>query len=108
MARMSDPQMVDAFIASRTWPGPGSGSGRSRISVLELPGRKTPRMSEDLKFSARSRDGREVRPSHHRTTAVQPRGPGFLDRGGLSAPRDTAGVSPRRDRVEGEKWCAAR
>src|SRR3954462_3113853 len=44
MARMSDPQMVDAFMASRTWPGPGSGFGRSRMSVLELPGRKTPRM----------------------------------------------------------------
>src|SRR4051795_8783209 len=44
MARMSDPQMVEAFMASRTWPGPGSGSGRSRISVVELPGRKTPRM----------------------------------------------------------------
>src|SRR3954454_5948178 len=44
MARMSDPQMVEAFMASRTWQGPGSGSGRSRISVVELPGRKTPRM----------------------------------------------------------------
>src|ERR1700752_2824715 len=44
MARMSEPQMVEARMASSTCPGPGSGSGSSRISVVELPGKKTPRM----------------------------------------------------------------
>src|SRR5918994_5695691 len=44
MARMSEPQMVEARMASKTSPAPGSGSGSSRMSVVELPGRKTPRM----------------------------------------------------------------
>ncbi|GAA3633243.1 hypothetical protein GCM10022236_39790 [Microlunatus ginsengisoli] len=41
--------MVEARMASSTWPGPGSGSGSSRRSVLELPGRITPRMGGSVR-----------------------------------------------------------
>src|SRR5579862_6897667 len=42
MQRMSEPQMVDAFMRRRTSPCPGTGTGTSRNSVVLLPGRKAP------------------------------------------------------------------
>ena len=44
MARMSLPQIDDAFILTSTWPWPGSGIGYSLNSTVLLPGRTTPGM----------------------------------------------------------------
>src|SRR4051794_10926394 len=42
MARRSLPQIVDARMATTTWPGPGVGSATSRRSTCRPPGRNTP------------------------------------------------------------------
>jgi hypothetical protein len=39
MQRMSDPQMVEAFMRSSTSPCPGSGTATSRSSTVLLPGK---------------------------------------------------------------------
>src|SRR3712207_6728404 len=41
---MSLPQIDDAFIFSRTWPGPGSGTSTSTCCTVLSPGRTTPFM----------------------------------------------------------------
>ena len=38
-SRVSLPQMVDAFMATSTWPGPGTGRSTSASRTVELPGR---------------------------------------------------------------------
>src|SRR5947209_4775263 len=48
MARMSLPQMDDAFIRTRTCPWLGSGTGDSRNSTVLLPGKITPAMLADV------------------------------------------------------------
>jgi hypothetical protein len=45
MARMSDPQMVEDFMRSRTWPHPGSGTAYERISAVLFPGSTAPCIS---------------------------------------------------------------
>src|SRR4051794_30882871 len=42
--------MPDALISSTTSPGPGTGSGKSMISSLRLPGNTTPFMDPPLLF----------------------------------------------------------
>src|ERR1039457_2901386 len=44
MQRMSEPQMVDAFIRSSTSPWPGTGTATSLSSTVLLPGRYAPVM----------------------------------------------------------------
>jgi hypothetical protein len=39
MQRISEPQMVEALMRSKTSPWPGTGTGTVRISTVELPGR---------------------------------------------------------------------
>ena len=45
MARMSLPQMEDAFIWTKTCPCPGVGIGCSRKATVLLPGSTTPRIA---------------------------------------------------------------
>jgi hypothetical protein len=45
MARISDPQMVEDFMRSRTWPHPGSGTAYERISAVLFPGSTAPCIS---------------------------------------------------------------
>src|SRR3954451_7367007 len=42
---MSLPQIEDAFIASSTWPGPGSGTSSRMCRTVLAPGRVTPFMT---------------------------------------------------------------
>jgi len=42
MQRMSDPQMVEAFMRSSTSPWPSSGTGAARSSTVLLPGKYAP------------------------------------------------------------------
>src|ERR1035441_4098626 len=44
MQRMSEPQMVDAFMRSSTSPWPGAGTATSCNSTVLLPGRNAPFM----------------------------------------------------------------
>src|ERR1019366_9588570 len=44
MQRMSEPQMVDAFMRSSTSPWPGAGTATSFSSTVLLPGRYAPFM----------------------------------------------------------------
>src|ERR1035441_3465552 len=44
MQRMSEPQMVDAFMRSSTSPWPGTGTATSLSSTVLLPGRYAPFM----------------------------------------------------------------
>src|ERR1035441_1723931 len=44
MQRMSEPQMVDAFMRSSTSPWPGTGTSTSFSSTVLLPGRYAPFM----------------------------------------------------------------
>src|ERR1700677_3354174 len=39
MQRMSEPQIVEAFIPNKTSPWPGAGTGTDRSSTVEFPGR---------------------------------------------------------------------
>src|ERR1035437_10306734 len=42
MQRMSEPQMVEAFMRSSTSPWPGTGTATSFSSTVQLPGRYAP------------------------------------------------------------------
>src|ERR1035437_3465886 len=46
MQRMSEPQMVEAFMRSSTSPWPGAGTATSFSSTVLLPGRNAPFMSD--------------------------------------------------------------
>jgi hypothetical protein len=49
MARISLPQMVEAFILTKTCPHPGWGTGHSFKITLLLPGRYAARMVPFIK-----------------------------------------------------------
>ena len=54
MQRMSEPQIVEAFVLTTTWPWPGFGMGNSFSSTVLLPGRIAPRIFLSMSFLLQS------------------------------------------------------